>query len=34
MLEWYRAGEPYEQLMDDCAALLRDRGRGGGHATC
>jgi elongation factor P--(R)-beta-lysine ligase len=22
MLEWYRAGEPYEQLMDDCAALL------------
>jgi lysyl-tRNA synthetase class 2 len=23
MLEWYRAGEPYEALMDDCAALLR-----------
>jgi lysyl-tRNA synthetase class 2 len=23
MLEWYRAGEPYETLMDDCAALLR-----------
>ncbi len=22
MAEWYRAGEPYEQLMDDCAALL------------
>ncbi|WP_240902892.1 EF-P lysine aminoacylase EpmA [Caulobacter sp. SLTY] len=22
MLEWYRTGEPYEQLMDDCAALL------------
>jgi lysyl-tRNA synthetase class 2 len=22
MLEWYRAGEPYEALMDDCAALL------------
>ena len=22
MLEWYRAGEPYERLMDDCAALL------------
>ena len=22
MLEWYRAGAPYEQLMDDCAALL------------
>jgi elongation factor P--(R)-beta-lysine ligase len=23
MLEWYRANEPYEALMDDCAALLR-----------
>ncbi|RAK65477.1 EF-P lysine aminoacylase EpmA [Phenylobacterium kunshanense] len=23
MLEWYRAGAPYEVLMDDCAALLR-----------
>lgn len=23
MLEWYRAGETYETLMDDCAALLR-----------
>jgi lysyl-tRNA synthetase class 2 len=23
MLEWYRAGETYERLMDDCAALLR-----------
>jgi lysyl-tRNA synthetase class 2 len=23
MLEWYRAGEPYETLMADCAALLR-----------
>jgi lysyl-tRNA synthetase class 2 len=23
MLEWYRAGAPYEQLMADCAALLR-----------
>jgi elongation factor P--(R)-beta-lysine ligase len=23
MLEWYRANEPYEILMDDCAALLR-----------
>lgn len=22
MLEWYRTGEPYEQLMDDCAGLL------------
>ncbi len=23
MLEWYRAGDPYERLMEDCAALLR-----------
>ena len=23
MLEWYRAGEPYEALMGDCAAMLR-----------
>jgi elongation factor P--(R)-beta-lysine ligase len=23
MLEWYRAGAPYEQLWDDCAALLK-----------
>jgi lysyl-tRNA synthetase class 2 len=23
MLEWYRAGAPYAQLMEDCAALLR-----------
>jgi len=23
MLEWYRAGAPYETLMEDCAALLR-----------
>lgn len=23
MLEWYRAGAPYESLMQDCAALLR-----------
>ena len=22
MLEWYRANEPYEALMDDCAALI------------
>ena len=22
MLEWYRANEPYETLMDDCAALM------------
>ncbi len=23
MLEWYRAGEPYEAVMDDCIALIR-----------
>ena len=23
LLEWYRAGEPYEAIMADCAALLR-----------
>ena len=23
LLEWYRAGAPYERLMDDCAALLK-----------
>ncbi len=23
MLEWYRAGEPYEALFDDCAAILK-----------
>ncbi|RTL69321.1 MAG: EF-P lysine aminoacylase GenX [Hyphomicrobiales bacterium] len=23
MLEWYRAGAPYETLMEDCAAILR-----------
>jgi lysyl-tRNA synthetase class 2 len=23
MLEWYRAGEPYEAIMADCAALMR-----------
>ena len=23
LLEWYRAGEPYEVLMQDCASLLR-----------
>jgi len=23
MLEWYRVGEPYTKLMDDCEALLR-----------
>jgi len=30
MLEWYRAGEPYETLMEDCAALLRLAAEGAG----
>ncbi len=27
MLEWYRANEPYEILMDDCAALMAETAR-------
>jgi lysyl-tRNA synthetase class 2 len=30
MLEWYRAGEPYETLMDDCAALMEEAARATG----
>src|ERR1700690_1492130 len=30
MLEWYRANEPYEMLMDDCAALLAGAARPAG----
>ncbi|NDV00095.1 EF-P lysine aminoacylase EpmA [Pseudoroseicyclus tamaricis] len=30
MLEWYRAGAPYEALWQDCAALLRLAGEVGG----
>jgi lysyl-tRNA synthetase class 2 len=30
MLEWYRVGEPYAVLMDDCAALLRLAARAAG----
>ena len=30
MLEWYRANEPYETLMDDCAALLVEAARAAG----
>ncbi len=33
MLEWYRAREPYEQLMDDCAALLALAARASGART-
>jgi lysyl-tRNA synthetase class 2 len=30
MLEWYRANEPYQSLMDDCASLLADAARAAG----
>ena len=30
MLEWYRAGEPYETLMEDCTALLAITARAAG----
>ena len=30
MLEWYRANEPYDVLMDDCAALLAETARASG----
>ena len=30
LLEWYRAEEPYEVLMDDCAALLAEAARAAG----
>lgn len=30
MLEWYRANEPYERLMEDCAALLVEAARAAG----
>jgi elongation factor P--(R)-beta-lysine ligase len=30
MLEWYRANEPYETLMDDCASLLAEAARAAG----
>jgi lysyl-tRNA synthetase class 2 len=32
MLEWYRAGEPYEALMEDCAALLQVAAEASGAA--
>ncbi len=31
MLEWYRVGEPYDALMEDCAALLTLAARVGGR---
>jgi lysyl-tRNA synthetase class 2 len=30
LVEWYRAEEPYEALMDDCAALLAEAARAAG----
>ena len=30
MLEWYRANEPYETLMDDCTALMREAAKAAG----
>jgi lysyl-tRNA synthetase class 2 len=33
MLEWYRAGEPYAALMEDCAALLALAAREAGADT-
>ena len=30
MLEWYRVGEPYDRLMQDCAAMLRLAADGAG----
>jgi lysyl-tRNA synthetase class 2 len=33
LLEWYRANESYETLMDDCAALLAEAARAAGAKT-
>jgi lysyl-tRNA synthetase class 2 len=33
MLEWYRADEPYETLMADCAALLAETAKAAGSQT-
>jgi elongation factor P--(R)-beta-lysine ligase len=33
MLEWYRAGAPYETLWDDCAAILKIAAEATGNAT-
>jgi elongation factor P--(R)-beta-lysine ligase len=30
LIEWYRANEPYETLMDDCAALLAEAAKAAG----
>lgn len=33
MLEWYRANEPYEALMDDCAAIVIEAAKAAGSLT-
>lgn len=33
MLEWYRANEPYEALMADCAAIMAETARAAGTKT-
>ena len=33
LVEWYRAHEPYEVLMEDCAAILGARGQGRRRAS-
>jgi lysyl-tRNA synthetase class 2 len=33
MLEWYRSGEPYEALMEDCAAVLAVAAAAAGSGT-
>lgn len=33
MLEWYRAGAPYERVMDDCIALVRTAAKATGAAA-
>jgi elongation factor P--(R)-beta-lysine ligase len=33
MLEWYRAGDGYDRLMEDCAAILRLAAEAAGGAT-
>ncbi len=30
LIEWYRAGEPYRELMTDCAAILREAAEAAG----
>ncbi|MGD9814616.1 MAG: EF-P lysine aminoacylase EpmA [Hyphomonadaceae bacterium] len=33
MIEWYRAGAPYEQVMDDCVEIVRVAARAAGAAA-